>query len=206
MNVIRTCLSCVLHRWHVSRPCHKPCLQASRRRGSLQGDGHRRRQGARSYVHISTCTSAFEDLVSAVKFGTDANAFAQSGPPKSLCDTVRFLKEHAPQPADAAVASATELSQVVTQVAEAVREVRASTSQHVRVSDHLGPMDRLEVEPTSTNGSFGDTTTPGSRACHRAKAPRVRLNSLLPCVPLWWPFVTNHTRTSPGSLPVGDAF
>ena len=51
MNVIRTCLSCVLHCWHVSRPCLKPCLQASRRRGSLQGDGHRRRQGARWYVH-----------------------------------------------------------------------------------------------------------------------------------------------------------
>ena len=62
-------------------------------------------------------TSAFEDLVSGVKFGTDANTFAQSGRPKSLCDAVRFLKEHAPQPADAAVASVTELSHAVAQVA-----------------------------------------------------------------------------------------
>ena len=113
-------------------------------------------------------TSAFEDLVSAVKIGTDANTFAQSGRPMSLCDAVQFLKEHAPQPADAAVASATELSQAVAQVAEAVREVRASTSQRVRVCDHLDPMDRLEVEPPSMRD-------PVFTLCHEPYADFARL-------------------------------
>ena len=36
--------------------------------------------------------------------------------------------------------------QTVAQVSGAVREVKASASQRVRVCDHLDPMDRLEVD------------------------------------------------------------
>ena len=47
--------------------------------------------------------------------------------------------------ASTCVSSATELSQAVAQVAQAVRKTTAS--QRVRVCDDLDPMDRLEVEP-----------------------------------------------------------
>ena len=62
-------------------------------------------------------------------------------------DTEAALQSAPAPPPNTAVASTTELSQAVAQVAEAVREVKARTSQRVRVCDHLDPMDRLEVEP-----------------------------------------------------------
>ena len=85
-------------------------------------------------------TPAFEDLVPVVKFG------AQSGRLGRLCDAVRFLQEPVLQPAPASPPVPSQHSQTVAQVAEAVREVKASTSQRVRVCDHLDPMDKLEVE------------------------------------------------------------
>ena len=59
---------------------------------------------------------------------------------KNLCcsQNLQFL--------NTAVASTTELSQTVAQVAEAVREVKAGASQRVRVRDH-----RLEVEPPDSD-------------------------------------------------------
>ena len=53
--------------------------------------------------------------------------------------------------------------------------------------------------PMTTNRNFGEPTTPFSRAIHRAKARRVRWNSLPPRMPEWLPSATNLARTSPGS-------
>ena len=78
---------------------------------------------------------------------------------------------------DTAVASTAELSQAVAQVAETVREVKASTSQRVRVYDHLDPMDRL---PDADEQELWRPTTPSSRAVHHATALHVRWNSLPP--------------------------
>ena len=92
-------------------------------------------------------TPAFEDLVSVVKFRTETNILAQSGGLSRLCDAVGFLKEPVFQPVlasppNSAVASTAELSQAAAQVAEAVREVKASSSQHVRVCDHIDEQAR----------------------------------------------------------------
>ena len=68
------------------------------------------------------------------------------------CDFSSNLCRRAPaSPPDTACGSTTALSQAVAQVAETVRGVRASTSQRVRVCDHLDPMDRLEAEPPDAN-------------------------------------------------------
>ena len=81
-------------------------------------------------------TPAFEDLVSVVRFGTETNTLAQSGRLRRLRDANRFLEEPVLQPVPAsppntAIASTTE-TQAVAQVAEPVREVKASACSGLR--------------------------------------------------------------------------
>ena len=58
--------------------------------------------------------------------------------------------------------------------------------------------------PDADQRELWRATTPSSRAVHHAKARRVRLNGLPPCMPVWLRPAANLTRTSPGSR-MGDA-
>ena len=60
--------------------------------------------------------------------------------------------------------------------------------------------------PMPTNRNSGEPTTPSSRAAHRAKARRVRWDTLMPCAPR--AAILRHelcTQTWPGPPRVGDA-
>ena len=77
---------------------------------------------------------------------------------QKLCDAVRFLQEPVLQaapasPSNTAVASSTELSKSVAQVAEAVREVKASTSQ--RAGAESAPHKLADNSVTPLVGSSG---------------------------------------------------